>query len=152
MIKNIFDKSVTDEIIARINSLTPEHKPAWGSMSVDQMLAHVNVPYRFVYEPEAFTKPGCIMRFILKTFVKKTVVSETPYPKNGRTAPEFIIEGSRDFEVEKSKLIENINKTQELGEAYFDGKENFSFGKLTVQEWNNLFYKHLDHHLAQFGV
>ena len=45
-----------------------------------------------------------------------------------------------------------ITKTQELGEQYFDGKESHSFGNLTSNEWNNLFYKHLEHHLTQFGV
>ena len=26
------------------------------------------------------------------------------------------------------------------------------FLKLFVKNWNNMFYKHLDHHLSQFGV
>ncbi|WP_337994864.1 hypothetical protein [Polaribacter ponticola] len=49
-------------------------------------------------------------------------------------------------------MIGFILKTQELGADYFDGKESHSFGKLTEKEWNNTFYKHLDHHLTQFGV
>jgi hypothetical protein len=60
--------------------------------------------------------------------------------------------GQKNFEIEKSKLIDNIRKTQQLGAVYFEGLNNFSFGKLTSQEWNNMFYKHLDHHLGQFGV
>jgi len=74
------------------------------------------------------------------------------YAKNSRTAPEFIIEGQKDFEQEKARLIGFITKTQQLGAAHFEGKENFSFGPMTAQEWNGLFYKHLDHHLMQFGV
>ena len=35
---------------------------------------------------------------------------------------------------------------------YFDNKENTSFGPMTTNEWNNLFYKHLNHHLEQFKV
>ena len=56
------------------------------------------------------------------------------------------------FEEEKEKIIDYINKTQELGATHFDGKESHSLGKLTINEWNNLFYKHIDHHLNQFGV
>lgn len=48
--------------------------------------------------------------------------------------------------------MDYIKKTADLGESYFDGKENRSFGKLTKEEWNTLFAKHLDHHLRQFGV
>ncbi|CAM1367765.1 fragment of conserved protein of unknown function [Tenacibaculum soleae] len=89
---------------------------------------------------------------MLKTFVKKAVVNEVPFTKNGRTAPQFIITDEREFEVEKKRLIDFIIKTQELGEQYFDGKESHSFGKLSTKEWNNSFYKHLEHDLTQFGV
>ena len=89
---------------------------------------------------------------MLKTFVKNAVVSEKPYKKNGKTAPQFIITDEKVFEDEKIRLINYIERTQKLGEAHFDGKENLSFGKLSKTEWNNLFYKHLDHHLTQFGV
>jgi hypothetical protein len=58
----------------------------------------------------------------------------------------------KNFEAEKKRLIDYLKKSVELGEVYFDGKESLSFGKMTVAEWNNLFYKHLDHHLTQFGV
>jgi hypothetical protein len=49
-------------------------------------------------------------------------------------------------------LINYIKRTADLGESHFDGKESRSFGKLNITEWNNMFYKHLDHHLSQFGV
>jgi Protein of unknown function (DUF1569) len=150
--KNIFTPEVSAEIIARINKLTPATTPAWGKMNVGQMLAHCNVTYAFTYTPEQFKKPNFFMRFILKNFIKKIVVGEKPYGKNGRTAPEFLITDSREFEKEKALLIANIQKTQQLGAAHFEGKENFSFGTMTAQEWNALFYKHLDHHLSQFGV
>jgi hypothetical protein len=152
MIKNIFDKHISDEIINRIQQLNPTTQPNWGKMSVDQMLAHCNVTYKYTYEPEQFKKPNFLMKLMLKNFVKKIVVSEKPYEKNGRTAPEFVMTEAKDFEKEKAILINNINKTQQLGSAHFDGKENFSFGNMTSQEWNNMFYKHLNHHLTQFGV
>ena len=89
---------------------------------------------------------------MLKTFVKNAVVSEKPYKKNGPTAPEFLIKDEKNFDTEKNRLIVYITKTQELGDNYFDNKESHSFGKLTKTEWSNMFYKHLDHHLNQFGV
>lgn len=152
MIKNIFDKTVANEVIDRINRLSPATKPQWGKMSADQMLAHLNVQYAFTFQPENFKPPGAFKKFLLKTFIKKFVTDEKPYPKNSRTSPEFIISGHRDFEKEKAILTTNIEKAQQLGKDYFDGKDNFSFGKMTAGEWNNLFYKHIDHHLAQFGV
>ncbi|WP_336691291.1 MULTISPECIES: DUF1569 domain-containing protein [unclassified Chryseobacterium] len=150
--ENVFDAKDAQNYIDRINNLTPETKGLWGKMSVDQMLAHCNVSYEMVYEPEKHKKPEAIAKFILKSFVKSKVVGEKAYPQNGPTAPQFIISDHKNFEEEKKRLIGFIQKTQQLGTSAFDGKESFSFGKLKAQEWNNMFAKHLNHHLAQFGV
>lgn len=149
---NIFSEEGVQQFIDRIEKLTSESKPLWGKMSVDQMLAHLNVAYEMVYEPEKHPRRKGLTRWLLKTFVKKLVVGEKPYPRNTRTAPSFIIADRRDFQKEKQRLIENLKRTLELGPAFFDGRESPSFGPLTVQEWNNLYSKHLDHHLQQFGV
>ena len=148
---NIFTTEVSTSLVRRINALSPNTQPKWGKMNVAQMLAHCNVTYELVYE-DKHPKPNFFMGLILKLFVKNTVTSETPYKHNSRTAPAFLITTNKDFEAEKQRLINYINKTQQLGEAHFDGKVSHSFGALNKTEWNNMFYKHLDHHLTQFGV
>ncbi|HRV52602.1 MAG: hypothetical protein BWX95_02235 [Bacteroidetes bacterium ADurb.Bin141] len=151
MIKNIFDKPVVDEVINRINNLTTDSKPLWGKMSVSQMLAHCCVTYEFIYENK-HPVPGTFKKILLKLFVKNTVVSDKPYKRNNPTAPEFLIRDNKNFETEKKRLIDFIERTYMLGAAHFENKESRSFGKLSLNEWNNMFYKHLDHHLGQFGV
>jgi hypothetical protein len=149
--KNIFNQNQTIEVINRINNLNSNTQPLWGKMAVGQMLTHCNITYEFVYD-DKYPKPNAFKKFIFKLFIKNIVVSEKPYKKNGQTAPEFIIKDSKNFDAEKKRLVDHINKTQQLGDKYFDGKESHSFGILTKNEWNNMFYKHLDHHLKQFGV
>jgi hypothetical protein len=149
--KNIFLKIDSEFYINRINHLTPQAKALWGKMNVSQMLAHCNVAFELVYE-NIHPKPNVFMGFILKLLVKNKVVSDKAYPRNNQTAPQFIIKGERDFELEKSRLIAYIVKTQDLGDQHFEGKESHSFGKLTSEEWNNMLVKHLEHHLNQFGV
>ena len=148
---NIFTKSVSDSVVERINQLTAATQPQWGKMSIAQMLAHCNVTYEMVYE-DKHPKPNAVVKFMLKMFVKKKVVNEEAYGQNGQTAPQFLIKETKDFDDEKARLIGFINKTQGLGEGYFDGKESHSFSNLNKTEWNNMFYKHLDHHLRQFGI
>jgi len=149
--KNIFAKEVTEEVIARIENLSSGTQPNWGKMSVAQMLAHCCVTYEMVYT-DKHPRPNAFTRFMMKTLIKNIVTSEKPYVKNGRTAKQFVISDDKNFETEKKRLIDFITKTQQLGEQEFEGKESHSFGKLTAKEWNNMFYKHLDHHLTQFGV
>lgn len=149
--KNIFHQNEMNEVISRINKLSPDSKALWGTMTVDKMFAHCNVTYESVYN-DNHPKPNWFQKLMLKWFVKNIVVNEKPYKKNSRTGPQFVITSDKNFEAEKTRLIEYLHKTQQLGESHFDGKESHAFGVLTKEEWNNMFYKHLDHHLSQFGV
>lgn len=149
--KSVFNQEDVLEIIHRIQKLNADSRALWGKMDVAQMLAHCNVTYEMAYE-NVHPKPNALMRFILKLFVKNKVVGENTYPKNNPTAPQFVIKGEKNFETEKKRLISYLQKTQQLGENHFEGKESHSFGPLNKTEWNNMFYKHLDHHLTQFGV
>ncbi len=149
---NIFDLNVSEAVIARIASLHPNSPAKWGKMNVSQMLAHCCVTYEMIYENK-HKKPNFFMRLILKWFVKKSVTNDTlALAKNSPTAPEFVMSSEKDFEVEKTRLIDFIRKTQQMGESFFDKKESLGFGILSKTEWNNLMYKHLEHHLQQFGA
>jgi hypothetical protein len=152
---NIFDRAVCDAHIARINKLTKETRPQWGRMNAAQMLAHVSKAYEMVCDQSyaaRHKRPNGFVRSLLKLFLKPIVVGPKPYAKNSRTAPEFIVADGRVLEIERKRLIGYIDQVQTWGTKHFDGKDNHSFGVMTAQEWNNLFAKHLDHHLRQFGV
>ena len=149
--KNIFEGNTTAELIARIHKLSPQSQRQWGKMSVDQMLAHCNVAYDMNFT-DMYPKPNFLTKQLLIMFVKPTTCGEKPYKKNGKTVPAFIIKDQRDFDLEKRKLINYCQEVHALGAQHFEGKDSHSFGKLSSQEWSNLFYKHLDHHLTQFGV
>ena len=149
--KDIFTKTVTDEVISRLHKLEPSTQPSWGKMNVGQMLAHCNVSYEMVYENK-HPKPKGFKKWMMKAIVKRFVVSEKPFKKNGKTSPQFLMTDEKDFTAEKNRLINYLTKTQELGATHFDNKESHSFGSLSKNQWNNMFYKHIDHHLTQFEV
>jgi hypothetical protein len=148
---NIFRPDTVASLTARINALTPSTTPAWGKMTVSQMLAHCNVTYEMVYE-NTHPKPGAVKRLLLNLFVKRAVVGPKPYPRNTPTAPQFRITVAKDFDQEKQRLLAYLQRVANEGESAFEGRESLSFGPLTAAEWNVMFYKHLDHHLVQFGV
>jgi hypothetical protein len=149
--KNLFDAKESQETIDRINKLSHETPNLWGKMNVAQMLAHCNVAYELVYT-EKHPKPKGFKKFMIKLLAKNVVVGPKPYKKNSRTAPMFVISDQREFDFEKQRLINHLQRTQQLGADHFEGKESHAFGALSAAEWNTLFSKHLDHHLQQFGV
>ncbi|UFH57478.1 DUF1569 domain-containing protein [Spirosoma sp. KNUC1025] len=120
-------------------------------MNVAQMLAHCCVRYEMLYENK-HPKPNFLMKILLKAFVKDAVTGPKPYKRNSQTAPAFRIADARNFDAERKRLIDYITRTQQLGEDHFNQKESHSFGALSKDKWNTMFYKHLDHHLQQFGV
>ncbi len=150
MMPDIFEPTVVTELINRINKINAESRPLWGKMDAGQMVAHCSVTYEMIYE-DIHPQPGFLKKWLLRLLIKPVVTGEKGYPKSVRTASEFIITGTKDVEKEKARLINYMKKTQELGKAHFEGKSSHSFGRLTAIEWNNMMYKHLDHHLQQFG-
>jgi len=148
---NIFSVEVSEQVIQRIHLLEANSAAKWGTMNAAQMLAHCNVTYEMVYE-NTHKKPNFLLGLIFKLLVKRIVVNEVPFKKSAQTAPAFLVKEQKDFEKEKNRLINYIEKTQALGISHFEGKHSLSFGALTATEWNNMFYKHLNHHLKQFGV
>lgn len=149
--KNIFNSADAAQLVERINQLKSNSPALWGKMNAGKMLAHCNVFFEMEYDG-THEKPNFFMKFILKMFVKDSVISDKPYPKNGGTAPAMVIKEEKNFEVEKIRLTNYIIKTQELGEAHFNNRESLNFGVLNKTEWNTLFVKHIDHHLRQFSV
>lgn len=148
---SVFNQNDVNELLNRIDKLSPSSERKWGKMTVAQMLAHCNVTYELVYENK-HPKPNAFVRFLLRLFVKNMVVNAKPYKQGGQTAPVFIVKDDKDFEAEKTRLVSYVKKTHEMGGAWFNNRDSHSFGKLTRDEWNNMFYKHLDHHLKQFGA
>ncbi len=147
---SVFDSSTTSTVLSRLEKLSSETQPQWGKMNASQMLAHLNVAYDMTYTPK--TKNSAFKKWMLKLFLKKIVTGEKPYPKNSRTAPEFIIKGDRDFDKVKAQFITYVEQTEKNGVSYFEGRDSPSFGPMTAKEWSNLFYKHIEHHFTQFGI
>ena len=150
--KSVFDQQDVEELKLRIERLDASLSPSWGKMNASQMLAHCNVVYEMTYDTANFKKPNGLKKWFLKTFLKPFVIGDKPYKRNSPTSPEFKVANDKDFGDEKKRLLDYLEQTLSLGKSYFDNKENFSFGAMKSNEWDRLFYKHLDHHLTQFGV
>ncbi|BDD06875.1 DUF1569 domain-containing protein [Aureibacter tunicatorum] len=150
-INNIFKNSDIEAFKSRLENINHDSQPKWGKMNASEMLAHLNVMFEMTYE-DIHPKPNALTKFLLKLLVKPLVTGTKPYGKSKRTASQFIISGQREFDVEKDRLVNYIDHTYTLGPEYFENKESHSFGKLSSQEWNNMFSKHIDHHFTQFGV
>ena len=147
---SIYLDSTTEELFRRIDQLNPESKALWGKMTVGQMLSHCAVPYEQIIGTNT-DRPPLFMRILLKGY-KSSMVNEVPYSRNLPTSPKFIRADTYNFDQVKTQLKHLIKTIQEMGAEKLAATPSLSLGSLSATEWNNLLYKHIDHHLAQFGV
>jgi hypothetical protein len=148
--KNLFTSTVNQEVVDRINKLTPDTKALWGKMTVAQMLAHSQAPLHVALGDKQFK--GGLMAFFFGKIAKKQLVKEEPFKRNLPTAPSFVVKGDRNFNEEKTALVDLVRRFGKSDAEEIARRLHPFFGKLTAEEWNLLQYKHLDHHLSQFGV
>ncbi len=148
---SIYEPATTELLTSRINELKPNSSAKWGKMNVAQMLAHCSASYEQI-TGERNEKPPFFMRLMVKMFFKQSMINEVPYKQNLPTAPSFVMKDEKDFEKEKTRLIELVKKVGSMKADVFEGREQATIGVINATEWSNLMYKHIDHHLRQFGV
>jgi Protein of unknown function (DUF1569) len=148
--KDLHSPAVANEIIARIEHLTPDTKGLWGKMTVAQMLAHCNTALQ-TNMGKIPSKQG-LMGKIFGQMAKKSVVSDKPFKQGLPTDKTFVIKDTRDFGQEQKLLIELVRQLPATDREAVARTPHPFFGKMTPNEWNSLNYKHLDHHLRQFGA
>ena len=148
--KTLFDRDASTEIVQRINKLTPSTPRLWDKMDVSQMLAHCSGGLQM---QNGDIKPARVfIGKIIGPFFKSFLTGDKPFKKSSPTAPEILIVNEMDFNKEKERLIGLIGRFQKEGRQGVTTHPHPFFGKLNPDEWGKGAYKHLDHHLQQFGV
>lgn len=149
-IKNILDKETFDEIVSRVNALTPVSQALWGKMTVSQMLAHLVQSVKVVTADAP--PPRMFAGRLFGWALKKKLTDESVMTKNLPTVPAFVIKEDKDLEKERTELLRQMQLFKMKGEKGVHNIAHPFFGKLTGEQWSFSMWKHFDHHLRQFGV
>lgn len=146
MAANLHDPQVRASIEARIKSLSSASQGRWGKMTVDQMLWHCNEGMSAALGDRVLTA----QRVPLPRAVMKFGVLNLPWPKGAPTMPELVSGKRHDFEAERSRAVQLIERF--AGRSVDDTwPVHPVFGKFSGADYSRLIAKHLDHHLRQFG-
>jgi len=150
--KNLFDANLANQVKSRLAKLGPQSERHWGKMTAAQMLAHCSVSMQWAVGevmPEKGPLPVRLMGRLVKPMVFR---NENPLSKNSPTAKSLIVTDGRDLGKERERLSELIDRFAAGGAPKCTKNPHSFFGRMTPEEWSILMYKHLDHHLRQFGV
>ena len=149
--RNLFQAGRADEIKERLRQMRPDSARQWGKMSPTQMLAHCSAGLEMA-AGEIRPRRALIGRVIGRTVKRVALRDEEPMRRNSPTAKELVIVGEMDFEAERKRLSGLVDRFAAAGPSGCTDHPHAFFGPLTPDEWSILMYKHLDHHLRQFGV
>ncbi len=148
--KSIFNPSDYHELIKRIECIQHNSPSLWGKMDVAQMMAHCNGTMKVAVGDLKIDRS--FLGKLIGGMVKKSFLSEKPFSRNSPTAKEFVVRDPKDFTKEKAVLLSYVKRFHEGGEKGATTHPHSFFGELTPQQWGESQWKHLDHHLRQFGA
>ncbi len=148
--KNLFEKEAVDEVISRIDKLQPAMQRQWGKMDVAQMMAHCSSALDMA--SGKLNLPRMFVGRLIGPLAKPVYVNEKPFSKGNPTAKQLVVSDQRDFVREQAQLKEKVVQFHQGGETQCTCHPHPFFGSLTPYEWSRGMYKHLDHHLRQFGA
>ena len=149
--KNLFEPTRAEEVKERLARLRPDSARQWGKMSPAQALAHCSTAMEWAVGDRL--APRMFLGRILGGMIKPKVVgNDEPMRRNSPTVPTLVVADERDLAKERERLRGLIDRFAAGGPAGCTKHPHSFFGRLTPEEWAILMYKHLDHHLRQFGV
>ncbi|MGO9434585.1 MAG: DUF1569 domain-containing protein [Terracidiphilus sp.] len=149
--KNLYEAARAAEVKTRLSQLQAESPPLWGKMNAPQAVAHCSVAMGWALGDNH--PPRLFMGRILGQFIKPFVFrDDEPMRRNSPTSPDLVVEGPCDLLQQRQRLYGQIDRFVAGGPAACTTSPHPFFGRLTPEEWAILMYKHLDHHLRQFGA
>jgi hypothetical protein len=149
--KNLFDLAAAAEVKARLLKLRPESERQWGTMNPAQAVAHCCGGMQMALG-ETRPKRMMIGRLLGGLIKRLALGNDAPMRRNSPTVPEIVVADARELDTERQRLLGMIDRFTAAGPAGCTTYPHSFFGRLTPQQWAVLMYKHLDHHLRQFGA
>ena len=136
----------------RLRALRPDCAPRWGRMTAPQMVRHLIDCHHMALGELAVTAPETRLP---RAFVKwVSLYTPLPWPAGLPTSPELDQEvgGTRPggfaqdvaaLDATMSRLVERAGRS--------DWPSHPDFGRMSDGDWLRWAWRHVDHHLRQFG-
>ncbi len=149
--RNLFEPAAVKEVKERVALLRPDSAGLWGKMNAAQAMAHCSVGVECALG-DMLPPRELVGRIIGRIIKPKVLGGDEPLRRNSPTMKSLVVADERDLEIERHRLCGLIDRFAAGGPAGCTSHPHAFFGPLTPEEWATLMYKHLDHHLRQFGV
>jgi hypothetical protein len=151
-VKNLFEKPCAEELKQRLVRLTPESPRQWGKMNAAQAIAHCVLGFELSFGTQKPPRAGFPVRILGRIIKPLALGDDKPMRRNSPTMKNLLVANECDLAKEREQLCAAIDRFAAAGPAGCTDHPHSFFGRLTPEEWAILMYKHVDHHLRQFGA
>ncbi len=149
--RSFFDPDASPQFKDRLAHMRPDSERQWGKMTPAQVMAHLSKGIEQALGD--IRPPRMLLGRLIGGFIKPMALGDdAPMRRNSPTVPGFVIQDERDFDSERERLTALMDRAVAAGPSACTTHPHSVFGHLTQEQWGILMYKHLDHHLRQFGV
>lgn len=149
--KSLSNAADAEQVLARVQRITPDAQRLWGTMTVGEMVCHLTDSFRGPLKEKDLGRIDTIFSRTVMQFIGLWV--PMPWPKGLRTMPEMNPKkkGTRptEFERDRAELVAVTHRF--IAASPVPGAHPL-FGEMTRNAWNRWGWLHLDHHLRQFGL
>jgi hypothetical protein len=149
--KNLFEAATAKEIKERIAKVGPDCQRQWGKMTAPQAMAHCSAAMEWAVG-DSVTPRMFVGRILGPMFKSMVLKDEKPMGRNAPTVKSLVVADERDLGKECARLSSLVERFCAGGPQGCTKNPHAFFGQMTPEEWAALMYKHVDHHLRQFGV
>jgi hypothetical protein len=150
MPRSLENALVRQELLDRLERLSPDASPHWGRMTAPQMLAHV-VDWMLMAKGDLNTVPIKTMPALRYPVFKQLAIYWLPFPRGVQTAPELLGREPLEWTAVRAALRRHLESFETLS-SRMTWPEHPVFGKMSRRAWAVFAYRHLDHHFRQFGI
>jgi hypothetical protein len=150
--RNLFESGAAQELKNRAAKLQPDSQRKWGTMTPAQAMAHCSVSLQWVLGEKTPPPAGFGVRMMGRIIKPLVLGNNKPLRRNTPTSPDLVVQDERNFKTEQQQLCALIDRLAAAGPQGCTARPHPFFGRMSPDEWAILTYKHLDHHLRQFGV
>lgn len=149
---NVFKIGAHDELLRRLGTLETTSERQWGRMSPHQAVCHLSDSFKAILhdrplKPRPVDFKRRVMRFTAFTlpvpWPKGVPTSARVDAEKGGTPPGDFAADVKELEELLARFVASDGRTLE---------PHYVWGDLSRGEWGRYGYRHMDHHLRQFGV
>jgi len=147
--RTIWEAPRQQEIRDRLARLRPDARGAWGKLSAPAMVCHLADSLKMALGDLPVAPKHLPIRY---PPLKQLIIYVAPFPKGAPTAPELLTRPPATWQADVAELQALVDRLIARGREPSPWPDHPAFGKLSHRAWGVLTYRHMDHHLRQFGA